>query len=118
MTVGQWFRRVPWILVTCILALMIDGLLGISRGDDLIGPSNRVTRQSVWIGLSLIVLVAATIIPYRDLRSLSYILFGGSLVLLLAVYFMPPKNGSRRWIPLGLMDFQPSEVAKLTYIMA
>lgn len=118
MTVGQWFRRVPWGLVVCIIILMVAGLAGISRGDELIGPSNRVMRQSVWIGLSLIVLVAATVIPYRDLRNLSYILFAGSLVLLLAVYFFPAKNGSRRWIPLGLMDFQPSEVAKLTYIMA
>jgi rod shape determining protein RodA len=106
------------VLVACVLVLMVAGRLGISRGDQLIGASTRVTRQTVWIVLSLIVLVGATVIPYRDLRNFSYLLFGGSLMLLLAVYLMPAKNGARRWIPLGLMDFQPSELAKLTYIMA
>ena len=118
MQAGRWFRKVPWVLVACVLVLMAAGLLGIARGDQLVGASNRVMRQSVWIALSLIVLVGATVIPYRDLRNLSYLLFGGSLLLLLAVYLMPAKNGARRWIPLGLMDFQPSELAKLTYIMA
>ena len=31
---------------------------------------------------------------------------------------MSPINGSRRWIPLGLMEFQPSEPARLAFIMA
>ena len=45
-------------------------------------------------------------------------LYVGSLLLLVAVLFMPQINGSRRWIPLGLLDFQPSEPARLAFILA
>src|SRR5690606_22394280 len=38
--------------------------------------------------------------------------------LLVLVYFMPAVNGAHRWIPLGIANLQPSELAKLTFIMA
>jgi cell division protein FtsW (lipid II flippase) len=34
------------------------------------------------------------------------------------VNFMPARNGAHRWVPLGIVDVQPSELAKLAYIMA
>jgi len=38
-------------------------------------------------------------------------------VLLVAVFFFPARNYSHRWIPLGVADLQPSEAAKLAYIL-
>ena len=37
-------------------------------------------------------------------------------VLLVVVYFCHPKNGTHRWIPLGLFSFQPSELARYAFI--
>lgn len=114
----EWAARVPWTVFGCAVVLMLLGLAGIVRGDELAGRGDLLQRQLVWIGLSIPAMIAATRIPYRALRRWSYPLFAVSLLLLVTVYFLPPRNGARRWIPLGIMYFQPSELAKLAYIMA
>ena len=114
----RWYARIPWFLIILAIALMGIGLSGIARGDELFGRGRFWSRQVMWIVLSGPAMVAAAIVPYRRLRNWTYPLFLVSLVLLVVVYFMPPRNGARRWIPFGFMDFQPSEMAKLTYIMA
>ena len=118
MTVAEGIRRVPWTIVVCALGLMIIGLSGIAHGDRLAGSGEFFARQAVWMALSLVVLIAAAAVPYRPLRWASYPLFALSLGLLLVVHSMPPRNGARSWIPLGVINFQPSELAKITYMMA
>lgn len=118
MTLRNWFRRVPWTIVVCMSALMALGLAGIARGDELVGGGDDFARQVVWIVLTIPAMLIAVIIPYRRLRWISYPLFAVSLVSLVVVYLMPAKNGAHRWIPLGVINLQPSEVAKLTFILA
>lgn len=117
MTVNDWFRRVPWTIVVCALTLMLLGLAGISRGDELAGRGSFVMKQTIWISLSIPAMIVATLIPYKSWRRWSYPLFALSLLLLIVVFFFPARNGSRRWIPLGIIYFQPSELAKLAFIM-
>lgn len=102
----------------CSLALMLVGVFAIARADELLGENHLLQRQLIWIMLSVPVMIGATLIPYRELRSLSYGLFAVTTLLLIVTYFMPSRQGARRWVPFGFMDFQPSEVAKLTFIMA
>jgi len=118
MKAADWFQRVPWTVVIAALALMVVGMSGIVHGDEFAGRNPYLTRQLVWIALSLPAMILATLFPYRLLRGFSYPLFWANLVLLVIVYFMPARNGAHRWIPLGIMDFQPSELAKLTFMMA
>lgn len=118
MTVSDWIRRTPWGIVVCTLFLLGMGLTAIARGDDLAGGRALMPRQLVWIVLALIAMIAATLPPYRVLRSWSYPAFWLSLFLLVVVYFMPSRHGAHRWIPLGPISFQPSELAKLAYIFA
>ncbi|MBW3543430.1 MAG: rod shape-determining protein RodA [Planctomycetes bacterium] len=94
------------------------GLSGIERGDELAGRGEYFLRQLVWVALAVPAMLAVTLTPYRNLRQWAYPLFALAVVALVAVYFMPPRNGARRWIPLGFMLFQPSEAAKLAYILA
>lgn len=118
MFTSSQIRRVPWSLVACALALTAFGLTGIARGDELAHAGEFFTKQMVWIVLAVPAMVLATLVPYRALRHHSYAWFALSLALLAAVYFFPAKWGSRRWIPLGFMNFQPSELAKLACILA
>lgn len=114
----DWLRRLPWSIVACTLALMVLGLTGIARGDELAHAGEFFSKQVVWIVLAVPAMLLATLVPYRVVRHQSYAWLGFSVLLLVLVYFFPAKWGSRRWIPLGFMNFQPSELAKLTFILA
>jgi len=115
---GEGLKRVPWSVVAAAAGLVALGLAGISRGDQLAGSGTYFTRQLIWVSLAIPALIAAAWVPYRTLRPASYLLFGATIVLLLVVFLMPAHRGARRWIPLGLFEMQPSELAKLTFILA
>jgi len=107
----------PWVLLGCVVALMALGVTGIARGDELAGGVKFSERQLVWITLGLPILAAASFFNYRRLAGAAQLLYGLNILLLLAVYFFPPVNGSQRWIPLGPISFQPSESAKILFIL-
>ena len=109
--------RSLWLVPVLALALMGVSLSAMARGDDLAGAGAYAQRQAVWVVLTVPAMVAATMVSYRRLKAWSYPLYAVCLVLLVAVYFFPAKNYSHRWIPLGVADFQPSELAKLAYIL-
>jgi len=111
-------RHLPFaILIPCLL-ITVTGLFGLHRADELYGPSILFERQLIWIVLAWPAMFAVAAVPFRSLRHLSPWFYTACVGLLVIVLFMPPINGSRRWIPLGLMDFQPSEPARLAFIMA
>ncbi|WP_253187019.1 FtsW/RodA/SpoVE family cell cycle protein [Paenibacillus sp. GP183] len=70
----------------------------------------------------LVLLIPMLLIACMDyrivVRHLSWILYGISILLLVYVMFKGMTiNGSRRWINLGIMQFQPSELAKVSVIL-
>lgn len=112
------WSRFPWLLVLMQLVLMAIGLLAIQRGDELADDGGLFQRHLFWIILSIPATIVAIVVPIRFWRGKAYYLFLLCLGLLIVPYFMPAKGGSHRWIPLGPINFQPSEVAKLVYMMA
>lgn len=102
-------------LITVVLLIL--GVSGISHGDLLSADRPLAPRQLLWLVLAVPVVVLGGRIPYRFWRNYAPGLFLVTLVLLITVYFCPPRNGARRWIPLGLLDFQPSELAKFAWLL-
>ena len=115
---SSWLRQVPWTILLVCIAITVLGLCGLVRADELYGRTQLVEKQMIWFFIALLTMLAVMLVPYRLLSQLSPWLFVLSLVMLAFTLFMPPINGSRRWIPLGLFDFQASEPARLAYIMA
>ena len=116
---ATWVGRLPFSLVTAALALMVLGWLGIGRVADLAALSMRFAdRQLIWNALGIGVLLAATLPNYRKLQRAAYAFFVLAIVLLAAVYLFPPINGAHRWIRLGPVGIQPSEFAKVAYVLA
>jgi cell division protein FtsW (lipid II flippase) len=115
---SSYVRRMPWFVLIWACALSAMGLAAIARGDELAGGGQLWSRQLEWILLSACALFAATLPHYRLLRHVCYPLFGGCLVLLVAVFLTQPRNGAQRWIPFGPIAFQPSELTKLAFIVA
>jgi cell division protein FtsW len=79
-----------------------------------------VTRHAFFMAIGLVTSVVAFQLPIRTWEKLAPWLFALALVLLVLVlipHLGREVNGARRWIPLGLMNFQPSELAKLAVLI-
>ena len=79
-------------------------------------PTHFLSRHALALGLGFVVSLLALQLPLRLWEKYASRCFVLSLLLLGAV-LVPgvglEVNGARRWLPLGLMNFQPSEFAKL-----
>ncbi len=114
-----WARRLPWSIVAVAAGLVCLGWLGIVRYEELAEGSGRFFRQQVvWSVLGLAAMLGLSIPNYRIVCRYSYLLFLASLVLLLLVYFFPAVNNANRWIRLGPVGMQPSEFAKVAFVLA
>ena len=79
-----------------------------------------LTRHVIGLVLGFVAALLAFQIPIRTWERMAPYLFIFSLLLLLAVlipHVGRSVNGARRWIPLGVMNFQPSELAKLSVVI-
>ena len=116
---GRLFSRLPWAVILPAALLMAIGLAGIARCDATAETGGRFfSRQLVWSALGWLTIVAAAMPPYHVVSRHAYWLYALSIVLLLAVYYFPAINGARRWIRIGGVGIQPSEFAKIAYIIA
>jgi len=114
-----WARRLPWSIVAIAVVLVCLGWLGIARCEELATGSGRFLRQQmVFSVLALTVMVGVSAANYRILCRFSYTLFLLSLTLLVAVYFFPKVNNTHRWIRVGPLGLQPSEFAKVAFVLA
>src|SRR5919198_3742754 len=76
------------------------------------------TKQMMWAALGIAVLGVVMRIDYRNYREPAFIwtCLGIVIVGLIAVLFSAPVNNARRWLGLGTLGIQPSELAKLSAI--
>jgi cell division protein FtsW len=77
-----------------------------------------VRKQLAWDFLGLLALLVCTRIDYHRWQRWAYLLLGASVFGLVGVLAVGPViKGARRWIHLGPISFQPSELAKLALIL-
>jgi cell division protein FtsW (lipid II flippase) len=116
---ATWFRRLPWSIVVCTTLLIGLGWLGIARFEELTDGGGRLLhRQMAYSVLALLAMLGVSLPNYRILCRFSYALFLLALAMLMAVYFFPPINQAHRWIRLGPIGLQPSELAKVAFVLA
>jgi cell division protein FtsW len=79
-----------------------------------------LVKQALWAAVGLLLMLGLTRIDYRKLRHpmVIYGLLGFTVALLVGVLFTPPLKNAHRWIRFGLLSFQPSEIAKITLVLA
>ncbi|WP_295643622.1 putative lipid II flippase FtsW [uncultured Methylibium sp.] len=79
-----------------------------------------LVRHALALGVGLMCALVAVQVPLRVWERWAPWLFAGSILLLVLVlvpYIGRESKGARRWIPLGVTSFQPSELAKLAIAM-
>jgi cell division protein FtsW len=75
-------------------------------------------KQLLWVSLGLLVMFICLRIDYHRWQKWTYPIMGISLFALIAVLFIGPViKGAQRWIHIGPINFQPSEMAKLALIL-
>lgn len=116
-------------LLWLALGLLALGLVMVYSASLAIAEAARYTshngeyyliRQGIFIGLGLVAGLVAFQVPMRVWQQAAPYLFLAGL-LLLVVVLIPgigrEVNGSRRWIPLGFANLQPSELMKLLAVL-
>ena len=78
-------------------------------------PVFYLKRESIYAAIGVVLLLVASRVDYRTLRYLAPILMLASFGLCLSVLVLGEQvNGARRWLGVGPLAFQPSELAKLS----
>lgn len=107
------------ILITLgvIMLYSTSGVLGVEKHGD---AFFYLKRQLIWIGLALTALLITSRIDYQVYRVFAVPLALFSVVLLVMA-IMPGvgvmAGGARRWLSFGPVNFQPSELAKLSCVI-
>ena len=111
------FGEIDWVLLGLMLLQSLIGVFFIYSSTYFL-PGAYYVRQLVWIGVSLVALLLVLAIDYKFFVSLSGY-FYGLMVLLLAAMLVFGRlvAGTKSWITLGLMQLQPSELAKIVMIL-
>ncbi|MDD6143754.1 MAG: putative lipid II flippase FtsW [bacterium] len=120
-------RPVDRTLLTILALLLMGGVLtlfsatyykALDHGDALL----EVKRQLIGIGLGAVLMTITSRIPYAFWRDPRVVVAGLGVSFALLILVLIPGigvhlNGSRRWIYIAGMSFQPSEVAKIASVL-
>ncbi|MBU4311019.1 rod shape-determining protein RodA [bacterium] len=106
-------KNFDWPLLAITLLLCLIGILTIySTAKTLDTPYHL--KQLASLGLGLVVCVIVFSIDYHKWSRWAPFLYLGSLLLLFFLFFFsPPALGVRRWLSIGPLTFQPSEISKV-----
>jgi len=118
----QW--PVDYLLLAGLVALMVMGLTMVASSSVAIGekrfddPLHYLWRQLFTLGLGVLAAIIFVQFPlafWRKRRGFLFLL--GLGLLLLVLIFGREINGSQRWLPLGVMNFQVSEFMKMAVVL-
>jgi rod shape determining protein RodA len=116
------FPPLDWPLLFGTVALIGIGLAMVYSATYLPGAHQGLwQKQLLWFGVAAVFAWLVAAIHYRFYDSVSWPMYAVSLLLLVAVFVIGVERmGAKRWIELGPLQFQPSEIAKIatTFVLA
>ena len=119
LTPDMWLFGVMIVLLS-IGIVMVYSASAIMATDRFHDPYFFLKKQLVWALVGACGLLSVLRVDYRRLERLQWpilIAAGVLLVLVLVPPFAHPINGTRRWLRLGPISFQPAELAKLALVV-
>ena len=117
--------RFDWLQLTAISLLMVIGVAFVfsaTSTDTSVSPkwyNQLFVRQIIWCVAGLGAAAVVCFVDYHVLARWSFVAYWAAIVLLILVFIIGPVRwGAQRWIDLGPFQLQPSEFAKLAFILA
>src|SRR6201997_145566 len=121
---AAWWWTVDRLLLAALLALMLAGIiLSLAASPPVaarlgLDPFYFVNRHVMFLAPALLVLIATSFLPPRQIRRLALLVFAVSLVLVaLTLWYGAEVKGARRWITLLGVSVQPSEFLKPAFVI-
>ena len=97
-------------LVIFLLAISFIGIQLVGTAADYLR-----TRQLLGVIIGVVFMLILSLMDYSWLLNFQWIMYGFNIVMLLAVrFFGSSANGAARWVDLGFIRFQPTELSKIT----
>ncbi len=115
----MWLFGVAIVLLSAGV-VMVYSASAIVAADRFRDPYFFLKKQLFWALLGAVAMLVAVRVDYRRLEKLvvpALIVAAVLLVLVLVPPFGQAINGTRRWIRLGIVSFQPAELAKLALVI-
>src|SRR6266851_2974288 len=117
-------RKSAYLLFVAVLGLLVIGIVMLFSTSAFARDSHGdayffLKRQSLWLGVGLVICIATALIDYHFWQRTWWIWLGlavATLVFCFVPHIGMRINGSRRWIGFGPIGFQPSEIAKLAAV--
>lgn len=110
-----------WYALAAALLLVLIGITAIGTVNDELA----IVQSKRWLPVAILGMLAVLVPHPRWLGHMAYPLLGLAIALLVFVILpfvprsiVPVRNGSTAWINLGFMNFQPSEMAKVAFVLA
>jgi rod shape determining protein RodA len=119
----RFLSHLNWALAGLLLVLFLVGVLNLYSASSLrAGTGLAMTpyykKQLVWGLMGLGCMLVTVSLDYRHLKTLALPLFVLSIILLAAVpFFGTTINGAKRWLDLGIVSFQPTELGKIGVLL-
>ena len=121
---SRW-QRFDVILVAAAVAIGSFGCLMVYTATRYqfaaahISPTYDLKKQAIFMVLGLVVMIGVAAVDYHHYGALSGVLYGVSVLMLIAVYLVGHKSrGAQAWFQLAGYQFEPSEFAKVALILA
>jgi len=109
--------RINWLFVLLLCALAGCGYIALYSAGG--GPEPYAWRHGLRFGFSLVMMLSLSLVDIRFIARFSWPLYGVALLLLVLVLKMGHVGkGAERWLELGPIQLQPSELMKVALAMA
>ncbi len=118
--VSLW-KHFDWIMLATTVLIALFGLMMIYSATVEPGPfalTTFVLKQGIYLVFGIILMVVLASVDYRFLANWTWFIYAGTLGLLALVFIIGRTTyGSTRWIDIGPVPLQPSELAKLAMVL-
>jgi cell division protein FtsW len=121
---ASWWFTVDRLLLSAVLLLMAAGVLISMAASPPVAERlgldsfHFFKNQLFYLGFAVIILIATSLLEPLQARRAGFLVFFGSLALMVvALFYGPEIKGAHRWIDIGPIGLQPSELAKPAFIV-
>lgn len=117
-SIDKWLFTVTLLLVVVGL-VMIFSASAVMAKERFGSPYGFMLRQLAWAAAGIAAMVTVMNIDYRKLRKppVVFTFLGLTTLMLIAVFAFRDSHNTHRWIKIGALNFQPSELAKPAIIL-